>query len=716
MSEKIRILIIDDSREIHHDLLQLPKEGKASSGDITITTVVREGDGLKEIQKGIATGNPFALAFINLALPSVLDRIENFFMSDPDLQLVICLDVSECREGICEQFSQNLNLFTIDKPLDADIVRQLINVLAKKWQLFRQSRVQIKKLEERLKERTQSLEETLLVYRSTLESYNEGILVISNGNIVEYNNKLIEMWQIPLSLFKDRNAFILLNFISKKIKNKNLFLNLLNNLINNNYVIDHEKFITLDNRKIELNSHLYTVKGSPSGIIWSFRDVTNSAVLEEKIQFQATHDALTGLANRILLFDRTHMAIAHAERHAMTFALLYMDLNHFKLINDSLGHAAGDELLIEIAARLKASMRKTDTLARIGGDEFVIVTSAIKEIADIDKFVRKLLSNFDVDFVIKGHQFSIGSSIGVALYPQDGKTPEELITNADAAMYSSKGISGNLYQYYSENFKIKNQERLSLQSDFQAALKNGEFFLCYQPQFDLASKRLNSIEALVRWRHPQKGILLPIDFIPLAEETGFIIPLGEWILKTACEQNKLWQSKGVLKVPVAVNLGARQLRQADFVKTIKKVLKEIGLKPHYLQLELTESIVINLIELRKVIVELQELGIKIALDDFGSEYSSLNYLRKIDIDLLKIDKSFIANINKVKRDELIIEAIISMGHVLGVDVVAEGVETQNQINFLAVKHCREAQGYFLGKPLECHQIEKLLANMPQRPG
>lgn len=737
--DTIRILVIDDMPEIHQSFLKILTKKQAEHDELSqlekelfptpdspktvpnsqitnfsISSALQGKEGLEKIKEAMASGAPYALAFVDVRMPPGWDGIEtikHIWEVDPTIQIVICTAYSDYSwEQIVAEFGERDNLLILKKPFDAIAIRQIASALSKKWQLANETRENMDLLESRVSERTQSLEASLSVTRGTLESSPDAILVFSHDyNVIDYNKNLIKFWKIPPALLEQKKAEPILEFIAKQFREPKSLMDFINEIETKGKINKSIHLTTQSHRIFDINKQAYKMGQHDVGHIFSFRDITSNASMEARIQYQATHDPLTKLANRILLYDRIDYAINQAKRNDGFFAVIYLDLNRFKLINDSLGHGAGDILLINIAKRLRQRVRKTDTLARIGGDEFVIVTSVIESIEPIKHFVDVILEQFKSPFIIQGHEIFISSSLGVAMYPVDGTNPEELLTNADTAMYTAKEIGGNRSSFYTRHLKIK-QENLQLQFDFNNGLKNGEFFLSYQPQFELKTKKLHVIEALVRWNHPKRGLLLPIDFIETAEETGFIIPLGEWVLREACTQAKKWQDLGLPKIVIAVNMGTRQLKQPELSKTITRILNETGLEPDYLEIELTENALINLVQTKNDIMKLKEIGVKITLDDFGAGYSSLNYLRKIKIDRLKIDKSFIDKIDVDHRDEQIIQAIISMGEVLGFQVVAEGVETESQINFLQAQHCEEVQGFYFSKPLMSNEIEDLLAN------
>ncbi|KTD45467.1 regulatory protein (GGDEF and EAL domains) [Legionella quinlivanii] len=427
----------------------------------------------------------------------------------------------------------------------------------------------------------------------------------------------------------------------------------------------------------------------------------------EELKYQATHDMLTGLANRALLHDRVQQAIAAYKRHKISFAILFFDLDRFKLINDSLGHSAGDELLIRIAKRLLPTIRAFDTVSRLGGDEFVIVVTELKQIDYIHNVAQKILQIIKEPMTIANRSLSISSSMGIATYPGDGEEADELLRNADAAMYHAKKMGGGQYQFYSKEMNEKVFEQLELESDLYQAVNNNEFTVWYQPQFHIENHKLEAVEALIRWIHPQKGMLLPIDFIPLAERTGLMIPIGDWVIREACQQNKRWQAMGLPPIRMAVNLTSQQISQLDFVQKIKTILQETQLAPKYFELELSESSIINEMIIQKM-NELKEIGIEIALDDFGTGYANLHHLRNLSLNRLKIDRSFINNIQLNRNDEVIIHAIIAMARSLDLEVLAEGVETQKQLEFLKKHHCNQIQGFYFSKPLPADEMTNLL--------
>ncbi|HYL19008.1 MAG TPA: EAL domain-containing protein, partial [Burkholderiales bacterium] len=429
----------------------------------------------------------------------------------------------------------------------------------------------------------------------------------------------------------------------------------------------------------------------------------------ERLQHQASHDALTGLANRNLLQARLRQAIAQAERQQDGLAVVFMDLDNFKYLNDSLGHSAGDELLKMVAHRLKACVREGDTVVRLGGDEFVLLLLNQSSAESVGQVVRRVFEKTSEPYFIAGREFNTSASLGVSLYPQDGTDAEALLKNADAAMYRAKADGRNNYQFFTAQINAALSERIALEHGLRRALEHGEFELDYQPKVELATGRLIGAEALLRWRHPEHGLLSPARFIPVAEETGLIVPLGEWILRAACTQAQRWRDSGLDLKMLSVNISARQFRSRDLVEQITGVLTQTGLPAACLDLEITESLMMEDVEAFIVLLrELKTLGVQLSVDDFGIGYSSLNYLKQFPVDRLKIDRSFVCDIASDPGDAAIVQAVIQLGHVLGLAVTAEGVETSEQLAFLRRHGCDEGQGYHFSKPLAPAEFEALL--------
>lgn len=436
---------------------------------------------------------------------------------------------------------------------------------------------------------------------------------------------------------------------------------------------------------------------------------------EETIHHLAYYDPLTSLPNRVLLMDRLNMALACARRNKETLAVLFLDLDRFKVINDTLGHSTGDELLKVIAERLRSSVRESDAVARLGGDEFVLLLPGIKDTENTVKISYKILQLVRQPMRIGLQELNITTSIGIALYPNDGEDGDTLLKNADAAMYHAKEQGRNNYQVFTQVVYRKVHEQLVIESNVLRGLEREEFVLYYQPQVDLNTLRIVGMEALIRWQHPERGLLSPSEFIPLLERNGQIVPVGEWVLRATCAQSKAWQEAGFSSIRMAVNLSAIQIRQRNLVEVMRLLLKENGINPSYLELEVTESAIMEDVENSIYMLDkLRGLGISIALDDFGTGYSSLSYLRRFSINTLKIDASFVHDIPLHADDITLVTTIIIMAKSLKLKTIAEGVETIEQLEFLNSLKCDEVQGYFFSPPVPAEEAAKLLSN-PYRP-
>jgi len=445
-------------------------------------------------------------------------------------------------------------------------------------------------------------------------------------------------------------------------------------------------------------------------------DISQFKRSQEQLDFLAHHDALTGLPNRLLLAERLEHALQRAERRRSQVAVAFLDVDHFKHINDSLGHSTGDELLKSVAQALVAAVRKEDTVARIGGDEFVLVLEDIGAAEEVTAIAAKLMGVFEESFAIEDQEIRVTPSIGICLYPRDGRDPDALLSNADAAMYRSKEEGRNGYHFYTEELTRKAFERVRLENGLRQAVARGELHLHYQPQLDLLSGAIVGVEALLRWRHPELGQISPARFIPLAEDSGLIGPIGRWVLQHACATAREWLDQGLAFGRVAVNIAGPQINSGKLPADVRAVLAETGLPADRLELEITESFIMQQAELAIAqLEELRELGVTLSIDDFGTGYSSLSYLKKLPIDKLKLDQSFVRDIPGDSNDAAISAAVIAMGHSLGLGVLAEGVETEAQLAFLAEHRCAEAQGYLFARPMPASEVSAFLAARPPKP-
>ena len=442
----------------------------------------------------------------------------------------------------------------------------------------------------------------------------------------------------------------------------------------------------------------------------AYRELEREIIERRRAEEAAYYDTLTGLPNRMLFQERLPHALALAERSRQMLAVMLLDLDRFKTINETLGHGVGDRLLHEVAERLTGCVRRSDTVARFAGDEFALLLMQITRPDDVIRIARRtedavevaqsILRILEAPFVWGQHELYLTASIGIGLYPDDGEDSQTLLKNAGSALNRAKEQGGNNYQFYTADMNAKALKRLALENNLRHALERDEFVLHYQPQVNISSGRIVGAEALVRWQHPELGLVSPLDFIPLAEDTGLIVPIGEWVLRTACAQNKKWQEEGWPSMCISVNLSARQFQQLQLVESIAEILAETGLAPERLELELTESALMKDTETAvETLRRIKKTGVRIAIDDFGTGYSSLSHLKRLPIDVLKIDRSFVCESTTAPDDAAIVMAIIGLAHNLKLKVIAEGVETEEQLAFLRLLNCDEIQGYLCSKPL-----------------
>jgi len=429
----------------------------------------------------------------------------------------------------------------------------------------------------------------------------------------------------------------------------------------------------------------------------------------QRVEYLAYHDGLTGLPNRSMFSKVLNQSISEAHRYERRLAVAFLDLDRFKQINDTLGHEAGDQLLKEVAVRLKGCVRSSDTVARLGGDEFVVLLPELEDEKYAAIVAQKILAAVAKPFSLMGQEFRVTASIGICSYPQDGLDEQTLTKNADIAMYQAKAEGKNNFQFYSEKLNANSLERLTLESSLRHALERNEFRLYYQAKRDIASGRITGMEALLRWEHPDLGIVAPMQFIPVAEETGLIVPIGKWVLKTVCLQSIAWQRQGLPALSIAVNMTARQFLDEQLLADLASLLTETGIDPHLLEIELNESLLIHNVEkTTRILTGLKGLGIKIAVDDFGTGYSSLAMLQRFPLDTIKIDRSLIRDVFGAPDDTGLADAIIAMGKSLSLTVVAQGVETKEQAEHLRLHACDELQGFYFKRPLPVDEFTQLL--------
>jgi diguanylate cyclase (GGDEF)-like protein len=522
------------------------------------------------------------------------------------------------------------------------------------------------------------------------------------------------MWRLPKTIVAGRDDEKALAFVLDQLRDPEAFLAQARELYSKPDTESYDVLEFKDGRTFERYSQPRRVGGDVVGRVWSFRDITERMRAQDMIKHLAYHDGLTDLPNRTLLNDRLTVALAQARRKERMLAVMFLDLDQFKVVNDTVGHGEGDLLLRSVGDRLTSLVRDCDTIARVGGDEFAILSSEIGDAEDAAKVANRILDGFRRPFERKGYTFYFTASIGIALYPGDGEDGETLLRNADMAMYHAKERGKNGYQLFTRDINARIEQRAVLERDLRRGLERGEFVVHYQPQVDIDAGQIVGTEALLRWRHPDWGLTLPADFLRVAEDTGLIVPLGDWVLRTACAQHQAWKKAGY-PLRLAVNISARQLQQRDLTIMVAQVLEETNLDPHHLQLEITEDAAMDDVDFTiEVLRCFRQMGIQIAIDDFGTGYSSLSYLKRFPVNVVKIDRSFVRDLITDPNDAAIATAVINMAHALNLRVVAEGVETEEQLAFLRERQCDEFQGFLFSKPEPAEKLDKMLAQGRRR--
>lgn len=558
-------------------------------------------------------------------------------------------------------------------------------------------------------EAQKELAQSLALFRATLESTADGILVVDlNGDLLAWNHKFQQMWRLPESILAERSGSRWIEHAMSQVDDVDQFTSRLLEVSRRPDAESHDEIRMRDGRIFERFSLPQRIAGKSAGRVWSYRDITDQRRAEEEIRHRAYHDNLTGLPNRMLFKDHLELALAQARRSRTPLAILFLDLDRFKNINDTLGHAAGDLLLKEVATRLEQRCRGADTVARLGGDEFIMLAQSLRVAEDAAKVAEGVLDVLRPTVDVNGHELGITTSIGISVFPGDGDDVDTLIKHADVAMYRAKDKGRNHYQIYQPEMNARAMELLLIEQNLRQAIEREEFVVHYQPKVDAVTGAILSTEALVRWQR-DGSMVPPGDFISTAENTGQIVEIGEWVLRTACLQARRWQRDGHPSLGLAVNLSPLQLHRRNFLDMVRQVLDETAFDPTLLELELTENALMNDTEAAiATLKRLREMGIRIALDDFGTGHSSLAKLKGLPITIVKVDRGFVRDCTD-PRDGAIVRAIVDMAHSLDLRVVAEGVETPEQAKVMRYYGCEELQGYYFSRPVEAEALAHLLS-------
>ena len=680
--EKAVILIIDDDPGLRKTLVDILNiKGYAA------LTAKDGAEGLALLQK-----NAVDLTLVDLGLPDisgleVLSRIK----TDHPTTAVIILTGNATLESAIESTNRGAFSYLV-KPYEIE-------------QLMLQVRRAIEK-----QQADKALQESEAKFRGLLESSADGMLIVNDKQEILMVNRQFElMFGYDRSEVIGRQMEMLMP--SNFIRHQEYFREYIQDPKTRRMGQKKESHaLRKDGSKFPADISL-SPQMTPQGLIisTSVRDITERKRYEAQLEHQANHDELTGLPNRNLLMDRLNQALLYAERHQRQVAVLFIDLDHFKFINDSLGHNVGDQLLKNVAKRLNACCRSNDTVACQGGDDFIIVLSDLVEGEDAAIVAKKIHIAVNQPVEIDAQIFEVSCSIGISIHPKDGKDALTMLKNAELAMFRAKEQGRSTFQFFTEELNARVVARMTMERSLRRALENEELALHYQPQVDLVTGRINGVEALLRWFSPDLGMVSPAQFIPLAEETGLIIPIGEWVLKTAAMQNKQWQDAGLLPLTMGVNLSPRQFWYPGLIKTVSEILHDSGIDPRYLDLEITEGLVMRDVESAlSMLHELKEMGVQLSMDDFGTGYSSLSHLKRFPFDKLKMDISFVRELTSDPGSAAIAKTIIAMAHNLNLRVIAEGVETEGQLSFLRAQGCDDMQGYYFSRPVPAAEVEQLL--------
>jgi diguanylate cyclase (GGDEF)-like protein/PAS domain S-box-containing protein len=747
-----RILVIDDNRAIHEDfakiLVRPPQASSASLADLEAdlfddapatpaatavsfeVSFADQGEaGARMVAAAIAEGRPFSVAFVDMRMPPGWDGVETIkrmWALDPELQCVICTAYSDYSwEDILEQLGINDRLLLLRKPFDSAEVCQLASALTEKWHLARRAHLKLEQLRSMVEEQTHHLAESEARYALAAAGSNDGLW---DWNLATNEVFYAPRWSALLGLPADAPTLAGADRWIERIhpEDSARFLAALQELRSGGteqlaieYRILHTdgQYRWMLCRGAVSRGH----NGVPQRAAGSQTDITNRKVAETQLRHDASHDALTGLPNRVLLTERISRCLTWQRRDpSFRYAVLFIDLDRFKIINDSLGHVVGDALLVALAQRFSACIRRTDTVsttdaqvARLGGDEFVVLLEGLTQDTDALRVAERLLASVVEPIDAAGHAIHAGLSIGVAIGHPGYERVEDIIRHADTALYRAKGSGRGRYDVFTDELHVAAMNRWQIESDLRRAIEQQEFMLVYQPVMSLTTGAPLHFEALIRWRHPTRGLVMPDQFIPLAEDSGLIVPLGQWVLEEACRQVRACAERGIAAT-IAVNVASRQFARPEFVDDVRLTLEAACVAPSSICLELTESATMDPRAI-ETCSRLAALGIRMHLDDFGTGYSSLSYLTRMPVHALKVDRSFIARMVDDPMSAAIVQTVLALATALGMESIAEGVETAEQAALLRSMKCAAGQGYLWSRPVDAKQAFELVRPRASRP-
>lgn len=680
----LRVLIIEDNQDDTMILVDVLEEGGYS---------VHWQQVENETQMLAALEHPWDIVFSDFTMPGfsgsrALDILRE---KDPDIPFVFVSGTLGEEAAV-----QAMKAGAQDYVIKGQLVRVLPTVER-----------ELRDVEQRRERRQIDAARERLI--AILEATPDMVVILGPDGDLHYLNKAGRKF-LDVELDEDVRSFYLSDMFPESLAEQ-VVLNIMPE-VKQNGVWSGESTIQVGDREVPVSLVMLGHYGE-DGYVEYFsaiaRDISERKRFEEEMEHAATHDGLTDLPNRLLLMDRFNSALKHAVRAGTFVAVMFIDLDNFKRVNDTLGHYAGDMLLRITARRIKKVLRPTDTVSRHGGDEFSIIITDLESVENAITTLRKIKAEFERPVIVYNNEVYVTFSTGIALYPHDGESVEDLLRHADTAMYRAKSSGPGQYRFYAPAMNARGHEMLALEAELRRALEKQEFLLHYQPQVDLRSGNVVGVEGLMRWQHPTRGLVSPLDFIPLLESSGLIIPAGEWVLREACKACRDWIKKGLNDIRVSINVSALQFNDPDFLEKVHTIIREEQVPPDRLELEITENIVMQDPEgTCEILQALHDLGVRIAVDDFGTGYSSLAYLKRFPIDILKIDRTFIHDLGKDDSDDAIVEASISMAQKLGLETIAEGVETAQQLDFLRMRGCDLVQGYYLSRPLSGDAIEALL--------